>query len=377
MKWIGLLGKGLRDAWLMAGMVCGLLLITNAMLDSWLDLGAIEKVSAGVEAPDKWDADFYGEVPWLAGYKREFRSARRLRWEPYAYWRRAPFSGEHINVDERGHRHTWQPDQPGKEAAIWMFGGSTVWGSGARDEYTIPSALARQLADAGVAIRVVNLGERGWVRGQALAYLQRLLQSGEKPALVVFYDGANDVFADAVQNAAGAPQNESNRQLEFRSATNIIQWMKAGLNQLEGFKKLVAAQPPSVSAAEQEKLAQSIIVRYQQQAAQLQSLADAHGFKAVVAWQPVIFSRHGASDFERDVIASSLRQHRDIHLLATKTLKASNLAGHPDFVDLSGVLDQTQEPVYMDFCHVSEAANDVIAQALAQKILPRLRLSAQ
>lgn len=372
MKWIGVLGKALRDGWLMLGMVFLLLVIANGLLDSWMDGPVQATVTPGTPVPNKWDAEFYRDTPWLADYRREFRNARRVRWESYAYWRRKAFSGQYINVDDRGHRSTWQsPELSASSPAIWVFGGSTVWGSGARDDFSIPSALARSLAVAGAPARVINFGERGWVRGQSLAYLQRLLLLGERPELVIFYDGANEVFADAIQHASGAPQNEANRVIEFRSATNIGQWLKAGLNQLEGFKKLIAPDPASILGPPQSE-AQAIVDRYEGQVAQLRALAAAYDFEVLAAWQPVIFSRTNPSEFEQQVINSSLLQHRDVHLLVSAGVRASTLATHPDFVDLSGVLDEVSQPVFMDFCHISEEANNLVARALAEKILPRL-----
>lgn len=373
MKWIGVLGRALRDGWLMLGTVCVLLIVVNGLLASLLDSPADVTVLPGTPVPDKWDAEFYRNTTWLEDYQREFRDARKVRWEPYAYWRRKPFSGQYINVDNRGHRRTWQPPELSDSApAIWIFGGSTIWGSGARDDYAIPSALARALADAGAPAHVINFGERGWVRGQSLAYLQQLLLSGEKPAVVIFYDGANEVFADAVQDAGGAPQNEGNRKVEFRSATNIGQWFKAGFNQLEGFKKLIAQNNPGTTEPP-ELVAQAIVQRYEGQVAQLRALASVYGFEALVAWQPVIFSRVNPSDFEQMVINSSLVRHREAHLMASANVRSSSLVSHADFVDLSNVLDEVSGPVFMDFCHVSEAANEVVAQALAQRVLPHLK----
>ena len=47
-----------------------------------------------------------------------------------------------------------------------MFGGSTMWGTGARDACTIPSLLARALQGRGMSLEIINFGETGYVRTQ-------------------------------------------------------------------------------------------------------------------------------------------------------------------------------------------------------------------
>jgi len=130
------------------------------------------KASRSVDAFErKWAESFQGE-PWAKEYAAEFRASTQMEWRPYVLWRRRPFSGRLINVDESGLRRTWNP--AGSEvgaARIFAFGGSTLWGNGARDEHTIPSYVSRLLNDAGRPVRVTNFGELGFVSSQNLVSL--------------------------------------------------------------------------------------------------------------------------------------------------------------------------------------------------------------
>ena len=122
------------------------------------------------------DAPAYTGADWAKGYWSEHGRASKAAWMPFVYARRRPFSGKHINIDENGRRRTWSPEAvPPDSPEIWVFGGSTVWGTGARDDYTIPSCIARNLAEAGRPSRVVNLGESGWVSTQEIILLQLYL----------------------------------------------------------------------------------------------------------------------------------------------------------------------------------------------------------
>ena len=119
----------------------------------------------------------------MAQLYRENARCAHVRWEPYVYWRRLPCSGSYINVDAAGLRRTWAPPaRPGRRPLrIFFFGGSAAWGTGVRDEHTVPSELARYLAAAGIDAEVVNYGETGYVSTQDVIALLRELQRGHRP----------------------------------------------------------------------------------------------------------------------------------------------------------------------------------------------------
>ena len=53
---------------------------------------------------------YYQGRLWSAEYWREFESSKQQQYRPYVIWRRAPFRGKYINVDEDGLRRTVNPD---------------------------------------------------------------------------------------------------------------------------------------------------------------------------------------------------------------------------------------------------------------------------
>jgi lysophospholipase L1-like esterase len=98
---------------------------------------------------------------------------------------------------------------------IFMFGGSALWGTGARDAFTIPSIFATQLQNKGLATEVTNFGESGYVSTQEVSAMLLQLQKGQIPDLVIFYDGVKDMYSAYQQHVAGLPENEFNRVKEF------------------------------------------------------------------------------------------------------------------------------------------------------------------
>ena len=143
-----------------------------------------------------------GEAPPARAFWAE-QSSTYVRWLPYSYWTVAPFEGNYINVDALGRRHTPAfTDDPGAPQ-IFFFGGSTMWGAGARDTYTIPAQAAQMLADRDIPARALNYGQTGYVSWQDLLLFQAQLALGNIPRLAVFYHGFNDVYAAYLQGSPG------------------------------------------------------------------------------------------------------------------------------------------------------------------------------
>jgi hypothetical protein len=130
----------------------------------------------------------YAAITWAGTHFAEF-DALGANYVSYIGWRRTPFKGETINlVGPLAQRATVGPPDTAKPS-VYLFGGSTMWGTGADDANTIPS-LVTQLG----GFRSENFGESAWVAHQSLLLLVQLLQDGHRPNVVVFYDGANEVL---------------------------------------------------------------------------------------------------------------------------------------------------------------------------------------
>src|SRR5262245_27465301 len=79
---------------------------------------------------------------------------------------------------------------------IYMFGGSSMWGTGSADRNTIPSLLQAQLRANEQRYAVFNYGFSTVVAHQQLSRLKTLdLKDGD---VVIFYDGWNDIWQGVV-----------------------------------------------------------------------------------------------------------------------------------------------------------------------------------
>lgn len=202
----------IRSAWAVAGITLLLVVLLEIAM-------RVRRSRSESAPPTSFMAGDPRNEPWSADYKREFEAARTLNWQSYVYFRRAPIGGREVAVDSLGHRITPQPQQPTAPVArVRMYGGSTMWGEPLRAEHTIPAEVARRLqplAGQGARIDVTNVGETGYVFTQEVLQLMLDLRRGERPDVVVFYDGINDVASAVQRGVAGDPQNEVKRVAEF------------------------------------------------------------------------------------------------------------------------------------------------------------------
>jgi hypothetical protein len=110
----------------------------------------------------------------------------------YIDWRRLPYRGQTINIDEQGIRFTPQSELATEKSPLVVFlGGSTMWGTGADDANTIPALFAK-IAQG--RYRAMNLAEAGYNAFQGYLFLKLQIINGLIPDIVVSYDGVNDAL---------------------------------------------------------------------------------------------------------------------------------------------------------------------------------------
>jgi len=152
-----------------------------------------------LSSPAMAGADYW---PDLIRAQDQLRSS--MEFGSYTY-EQPDVTSRYLNIRD-GHRVTWSPpaDPSCRAPVVWVFGGSTTFGEGQRDEHTVPSELARAAWDDGVALDVTNFGQLGdphWVEVRRLE--EALGTTDERPDLVIFYDGANEVITRIALNDQG------------------------------------------------------------------------------------------------------------------------------------------------------------------------------
>ena len=386
----------LRDGWLIVGL-SGLLIVTLEL--GYRAQGSIRRWLGGQTSQE---AFFDGKPPWMDRLIAEEQESANLRWKPYVYFRRQPFHGAFLNVDSLGHRRTVQDAAPAPARQVFFFGGSTMFGTFQRDSGTIPSAVARDLRGRGVSDAwLTNFGETGYVLTQEVIELLLQLRSGARPSAVVFYDGINDVYALWQNGEPGLPQNEFNREREFRLGRRVFNWRhdaateagamaalaQASLSRMELVNRLLrqagASQPRAAGDATPtpDSLAAMLVQSYAATARLVGALAKAYGFHALLVWQPTL---HGTtkplSPSESLIVQRILNDPaesriRQVHQ-RTPVLLDSAMADVSDvaFLNLATVFATDSGQIFADqIGHTNERANGPIASAISSKLAEMLR----
>jgi lysophospholipase L1-like esterase len=369
---------------------------------------ALAGLAEGLLAPPlgsdpRASAQAFASAPWAAACLRELAASQPTRWEPYSYWRRRAFVGEHIQIAASGERRTLHPSEPAPGTPeIWCFGGSTLWGAGARDQGTIPSHLAALLP----GYRLRNFGESGYVSLQSRLQFLRQLESEPAPRAVLFYEGVNDLLSAFQQARTGLPLQEGFRALEFNSRLGALgrrwfdeasgEWRprdaparwrlalaesatagwlrRAGLlSPLEARLAPAAALELGRSpASDPAELVRGLVELRARQLAWTRALVASQGAVLMSAFQPNLYEKSLSGD-EAGFAAAYPGQAEFFRAVAAAQRADARLADQPDAPDLSRLFEQRGEPLFFDFCHVNETGNRLIAEALAAALAPLLQ----
>ena len=322
----------------------------------------------------------YRDKPWAEKYFTEMHQ-REIQYEPYYGWSLKPFTGEHVNIDSAGLRKTWNRDfdQGVTPDTIYIFGGSTIWGGGSRDDYSIPSYLSKFLNEKGYRVHVKNYGVTGHVFTQEVVRLMMLLREGHRPDHVIFYDGTNDVYSAFQSGVAGTFQNvaRTRERLAHKTGwnevrTSITKPLREHSWIYRGVRKLVAMVWPRPAPHETAEyyspeklnhLADNICKAYWQSMDLLDHLARQYDFKYICFWQPVAFlekelnPEESASDNRlADSALAELFQNTN-ELMAT--------SAEARFFNITNIFSARNTTYYVDFCHLSEEGNEVVARSIS------------
>lgn len=349
-----------------------LLVVTELVARRWIPVGRPDDVLAG-----RATADAYAGQSWARAYFEEFGRVRETSWRSYVYWRRRQFQGTYINIDERGFRRTWKPPQPQLRESVtkvFVFGGSVVWGEGARDEHTIPSYVAKALFAAGVdTVEVTNFGEAGYVTMQEVILLEEELRRGNVPTLAIFLDGVNDLFVARQRGAAGGTQNEWRREREFNIDVDGRIYREAAATFIQNtalYRAALGFHGPSVmqlDATRTEALADETVNLYLGTIEIARRLGEAYGFRTLFFWQPLVFTKPTLSAWERRIV-----EHSDLGTFYARSYPVARraLERAPHVHDLSDLFAQDAAPRYIDFCHLGETGNEIVGTRIAADAAP-------
>jgi lysophospholipase L1-like esterase len=322
---------------------------------------------------------------WTDAFLDEYNKAYKQKYYPWVVWRNAPFKGNYININEEGIRRTTGADCGPGSYTVFTFGGSTMWGYGSPDWGTIAAYLQSDLA--GVKhqpVCTINFGDLGYVSTQGLIELMKQLQKGNIPNLVLFYDGVNDVYSGYLNDQACVhfelneialrfekgyiqPVNPMIQLMQNSSTFQLIQsWidkLKPGSTTTN--QAFMAYQTKSIDS---DSLSASIAKCYLGNYKLVSALAREYGFEYAFFWQPVISTGNKPLTSEEQEFRSVMDPVIVDMYTATYRIVEHSALEEKNLYYIANVFDEQVEKIWIDWMHVTPAANQLIAQVMLQKL---------
>lgn len=303
---------------------------------------------------------------------------RRLEFAPFVQFREPARSGQWVNVSAAGFRSNgtpqpWPPSRTDDAWIVFVFGGSTTFGYGVADNETIPARLQHHLsARTSRAVEVYNFGTGFWYSSQERILFQHLLQQGHRPDLAIFIDGLNDLlnpddqpeFTDALAQSMQAPRSADAWKHLLRNVPI-----------LRLSKRLAASRAQDIPADTTDysntHVAEATIERYLACQSLIRASANAFETSVLFVWQPLPFHRY---DAKHHLFATAAKEFKPFlyakYGYARMSERLALAPPPPDFLDLSGIQEHLSENLYVDAVHYNALLCDLIAQHLADALLP-------
>ncbi len=293
------------------------------------------------------------------------------QWEQYVHMRLKQFKGKHNTINNSGHRTTLNIKNSTNPIKIFCFGGSTMYGIGARDSHTIPSELFKliKIKLPNLKFEITNFGCHGYNRNTENIQLQQELIKKNIPDIVIFYDGVNEVIGAHENHKAGTPTNALKRKKEYRISNSYLNKLKllfssSAINRFTIYlqRKLLKTIPYETQNI--ENLSIEIADNYIQNLQISKSLSKQYNFEIINFFQPVLFSKKKLSKYEF-IIADKHSYLKKIYLKSYALIQQNKtLPLDTNFFDISSIFDTTSKTIYTDFCHTAEKGNLIVANEI-------------
>jgi len=302
----------------------------------------------------------YKEFRWAEQHFREFASLK-TEYRDFIAWRRLSFQGETINIDADGIRKTFRTVATSNDKEFHFFGGSTMWGTGVTDEYTIPSVLSKEYG-----IKATNYGESGYIARQSLDMLINIYTDdnvSKSGNTIVFFDGVNDVATLCRYEINKLSTSQEARLNAIKDS--YLSWSYIVLPAIELTKKLKEKMSglgitkvdkgKYYNCDSNRKKAETVAKTLVRTWNMASILAQENGDNFVAILQPVSFI--GSPNIENLYDTEFMQNYKlgldsQFEALYPLIKKYSKELGTFNFLDFSDAYDG-EKIVYIDYAHVS------------------------
>ena len=156
-----------------------------------------------------------------------------LNYKPFVEFGENERTGEFTIVGKKGNRCNFNDinrcEHPtGGKKEIWIFGGSTTFGYGLKNNETISAHLQKILENE---FKVINFGSAYYYSSQERILLNNLLTKLDAPYAVVFIDGYNDFYKDYNYDETSYTQSIK-KKLNKSSSDDLRDYFKERIQRL-------------------------------------------------------------------------------------------------------------------------------------------------
>lgn len=335
-----------------------------------IDVGLKERFS------DQDMIAIYGQEN-LADYKKVFKE-QGVPWiyKPFVEFIEVPRDGDFVSVSDDNIRCNINGDnsciiKSGKQV-IWIFGGSTTFGYGVKNNETIASYLNAMMPD----YEVINFGQAAYYSTSENILFNSFLSQGLVPEIAIFIDGLNDYYFYQTPDRSVASDSINDRlsnDIETLSDRNkfikfvkniarnfeLVLWINNKLKSLsDNDNQVYEIQTDEIIKKVEKRLKYNFLSRV--------AIADVLNFKVINVLQPVpsYGVGHKTSLVPEELVTLNrhLNSGRGYELIDRSNLGRINI----DFLDMS--LLEISDPMYIDTVHYSSQTNEEIAARLYKLI---------
>lgn len=297
----------------------------------------------------RYELPNYKNTNWAKKHFQEFYKLNSSYYD-HIVWRRNDFNGETITI-KNGYRMNNKNENFQLNKDIWVFGGSTIWGTGSNDKNTIPS-----LIEQFTKIPTLNLGESGYTSTQELNLLNKEFIK-HKPKMIIFYDGVNDVAKCFVNRNYFSTEKESFirsklEKDEFANSKNLIITPMKIVKKVSTFLKKKNNRSKNIydcdtNLSKTDEIVKTFINNW----LTVKYIADKNNIKFIPILQPTVFSSTSNQNYL--TLNSELGiQYETVYDLIKKELKNINF----NYLNLENSLNE-KENYFIDFAHLSPNGN--------------------
>ncbi len=341
------------------------------------------------EGKPREKVSYYASQDWAERYWYEFRLSRKQQFYHFVGWRRAPFKGKTIEVNQNGIRVTPGTNCSAKSFKVFTFGASEMWGTGSPDWATIPAHLQNGLEKLRQGpVCVTNFAESAYVSMQSIIMLLLQLRSGNVPDVVLFYSVADNVYAAYQSGRAGTLENFDQIAARFEGpqepdtfvdrlrrtyAYKLIDMLMGKLTtpnpqqEKPTPSKLITYESMGIDAA---TLSDSIAQDYFENYKIVSALSQKYGFKSYYFLPPYISMGDKPLTPEEQEIKHRMESQAGLERLITAVYRAieRETSKFKNIHSMVHVFDPYPSLMFIDEGHVTPIGNQVIAERMLDVI---------